>query len=1042
MTQFIAHAAHQVRWAIQVVFLARLAAPQRLVLLALMASLWAPLVMARTLDQMEHRRWTAADDGPGQVGALAQTRDGYLWLGSNESLLRFDGVRFSPYLPADGDELGIVSALLATDTGLWVGLRKGGARLIRADGMDAYAPQPGLPGGVVYGFAEDQQGAIWLAAGDGLARFDGQHWQQLSTRWGFPVGQASAVFVARDGVVWAASENKLLYLPKGSQRFVDSGISAPSTSAIAEAEDGTIWLAHRYDGVLQRYDPRNGELLRLPTGSDGVSGLLFDHRGALWIATVGGGIRHLPRAVASQLAGEPDLAGFGVRDGLSSGFIWPLLEDTEGNVWVGTSAGLDRFRPRAATPVPLPRHATNFALAADADGSLWAGTANTYAVRLSSSGLHPLDMPPPVNAAMTDMQGRVWMAGPTGIWRAHDGQLKKATALPIKVPPDSSVRAMVLDEQGDLWVSINRAGLFVWRDGKWLETPPASLQPNQTMPVSAANNGADRLWFGYRDNLLISREGSGTRHWGENDGLQIGHVTAISMQGSRGWVGGQRGVAYFDGSRFHSLQLPSNGLFDNIYAIIPVPSTNRSGPGNDLWVQGKYGIFVLPAAEIEHAMADPAHIIRYRTYDMAGGLANAPHQILPLPTAVRGPEGDLWFATSHGVIRIDPHPRPQLAVPPKVAIESVTVDGREISSPKPRLNADAKRISITYAALSLSGPEAMHFRYRLEGFDDDWHHAGAQRQAIFTGLGAGNYRFSVVALNRDGMSSTEAATLSFSVAPVFYLRPPFLLGGALLLIALLWSLYRASLRRSASQLRARLEERHAERERIARELHDTLLQGVQGLILRFQAVAQTIPDDMPARSRMEQALDRADQVLADSRDRVLDLRTAGAPPTDLVTALLSANREREQHAGARLIASIQGEQRPLQPIVREELYRIGLEAITNAMQHSHGERVTLYVIFLSEVLELRVTDDGVGIEPAYLAQGGRPGHWGLPGMRERAQRIGGRLSVRAIQPRGTEIRIVLPAACAYRRSPGRVERLWRRFKSTRRKACKRINPSE
>jgi len=199
------------------------------------------------------------------------------------------------------------------------------------------------------------------------------------------------------------------------------------------------------------------------------------------------------------------------------------------------------------------------------------------------------------------------------------------------------------------------------------------------------------------------------------------------------------------------------------------------------------------------------------------------------------------------------------------------------------------------------------------------------------------------------------------------------------------------------------------------------------------------PPGKPGRFK---ALDRADQVLADSRDRVLDLRTAGAPPTDLVTALLSANREREQHAGARLIASIQGEQRPLQPIVREELYRIGLEAITNAMQHSHGERVTLYVIFLSEVLELRVTDDGVGIEPAYLAQGGRPGHWGLPGMRERAQRIGGRLSVRAIQPRGTEIRIVLPAACAYRRSPGRVERLWRRFKSTRRKACKRINPSE
>ncbi len=1018
-----------------------MAAPQCLMWVVLMAVLCAPLATARTLDQLEHRRWTSADDGPSQVGALAQTRDGYLWLGSNESLLRFDGIRFVPYQPPNGEQLGIISALLATDAGLWVGLRKGGVRFISADGMDTYPPQPGLPTGVVYGLAEDRQGTIWLAASDGLARFDGQLWQQVATRWGFPGGQARAVFVDHDGVVWAASEQKLFYLPKGSQTFVDSGIAAPSTSQIAQAEDGSIWLAHRYDGTLQRYDPQSGERLRLHTGTDGVSGLLFDHRGALWVATVGGGIRHLPHPDASQLSGEQVMAGFGVREGLSSGFIWPLLEDTEGNVWAGTNVGLDRFRPRAAASAPLPRHAINFALATGADGSLWAGTANTRAMRLAGTGLHILDMPPPVSAAMTDPQGRVWMAGPNGIWRSHDGQLKKAAALPIEVPPDSSVRAMVMDEHGDLWVSINRAGLFVWRDGDWLEAPPASLQPDQKMPVSGATDGRGRLWFGYRDNLLISRDGDSTRHWGRADGLQVGHVTAISMQGNYGWVGGQRGVAYFDGTRFHDLQLPENGLFDNIYAIIPVPPRDGDVPGSDLWIQGKSGIFLLPATELAHARADASHIIRYRTYDMAGGLANAPHQILPLPTAVRGHDGGLWFATSNGVIRIDPHRRPHLDAAPKVAIESVSIDGSETSSPAPMLSADAKRIAIGYTALSLSAPEAMHFRYRLDGFDKDWHHVGVQRQAIYTGLGAGDYRFRVVALNRDGLSSPEEATLSFSVAQVFYLRPVFVLGCALLLIGLLWCLYRASLRRSAKQLRVRLEERHAERERIARELHDTLLQGVQGLILRFQAVAQAIPEDTPARSRMEQALNRADQVLADGRDRVLDLRSASAPPTDLITALLSAGSERGQHT-AKLSASIQGTQTPLQPIVWEELYRIGHEAIANALQHSQGEHVALLAIFMPDAFELRVTDDGAGIKPAYLTQGGCPGHWGLPGMRERAQRIGGRLSICATQPRGTEIRIVLPAARAYRKSPGCVARLWHRLKSRRRPACKQINPSE
>lgn len=1003
--------------------------------------LCGPCVSARSLDHMEHHRWTSADNGPSQVGALAQTRDGYLWLGSNESLLRFDGIRFVRYQPPNGEALGIVSALLATDAGLWVGLRKGGLRLIRPAGMDVHLTQPGLPTGVIYGLAEDPQGNIWAAANDGLARYNGKHWRHISPRWGFPGSQARAVFVDRDGVVWAANEEKLFYLPQGSETFIDSGVTAPSTSQIAQARDGSIWLADRYGGALQRYDPQSGETLLVNTGTNGANGLLFDHRGALWVATVGSGIRHVRRPNATQLADDQAMASYGKRDGLSSDFIWPLLEDSEGNVWAGTNAGLDRFRPRAVTAASLPQHAIGFALAAGADGSLYAGTANTHSMRLYSSDVHVLDMPPPVSAAMTDQAGRVWMAGPNGIWRSNNTQLEKVAQLPVEVPPESSVRAMALDAQGALWVSINRMGLFVWRDGVWSKMPADSLQPSQTMPVSATTDLNGRLWFGYRDNLLVSRDGDNVRRWGKADGLRIGHVTAISMRDGFGWVGGQRGVAYFDGGRFYSLQLPDNGLFDNVYAVIPTPSADQGAPGNDLWIHGKSGIFHLPAAELARAKADINHVIHYRTYDMIGGLANDPHQVLALPTGVRGSDDQLWFATSKGVIRIDPEQRASQGSAPKVVIESVSVDGTEVDAQQPVVGADAKRVEISYTALNLSVPEAMHFRYRLDGFDNDWHHAGVQRQATYTGLGAGDYRFRVVALNHDGVASLDEATLSFSVAQVFYLNPLFLLACAALLIGLLWCLYRASLRHSARQLRARLEERHAERERIARELHDTLLQGVQGLMLRFQAVAQAIPDENPARSKMEQALDRADQVLADGRDRVFNLRSAHPPPADLLAALIAAAREFEQHTAVELSACAEGARQPLQPIAREELYRIGHEAIANAFRHSQGKHVTLQITYTRRAFELRVTDDGKGIEPAYL-ETGRQKHWGLCGMRERTQRIGGRLTIGAAQPHGTEVRLVLPGACAYQRPPGPLERGWHRLTSARRSACKQINPSE
>jgi signal transduction histidine kinase/ligand-binding sensor domain-containing protein len=985
----------------------------RLALIVLMAACLAGPVQARDLDQLEHRRWNAADGGPSQVGALAQTRDGYLWLGTNDSLFRFDGLRFVRYAPPAGGALGIVSSLLPVDDSLWVGLRAGGVNVMSAGAMQVHAPGAGLPAGAVYSLARDREQGIWAAADDGLARFDGTRWQRMSSETGFPGEHARAVFVDRAGVVWAANEDRLFYRASGASAFVDAGLAVAWASQITQGPDGAIWVSERYAGSLHRVELEAGRVaVRSIDIGTSSNGLLFDRSGAMWISTLGSGLLYLAEPGSSLSERRPITA----REGLSGDHVWPLLEDRDGNVWVGSNAGIDRFRPRVLIPAHLPAGTLNAALVAGSDNSLWAGTSNRPAMRLVGDRVETLDMPAPVTSAMRDSTGTVWMGGPQGIWQSQDTRLVRVADLPAGAPPDSSVRAMLRGGAGDLWVSINRLGLFVLREGAWRALPPPSTRPSQVMPVSASTDPQGRLWFGYRDNLLVTRDATGERRWGEAEGLQIGHVTAIAHEGKRTWLGGQRGVAYVEGDRVHMLRLPEQGLFDNIYAIVPVPG-NDAVP--DLWIHAKAGIFQLPSSEVAQVLADDTHRIRYRAQDLTAGLANDPYQVLPLPTAVRGEDGRLWFSTSNGVVWLDPaRPAPNQAGP-QASIESVSADGARVDDAAAPvvLAADTKRVVFDYTALSLSAPESLRFRYRLDGYDQAWQDAGRQRQAVYTGLGAGAYRFRVLAYDADGAPSPQEALSAFQIPRVFYLRPWFLAPASALVLGLLWLLYRMHLGRQAEALRARLEERHGERERIARELHDTLLQGVQGLMLHFQAVMNMLPGDGQARRSMERALDRADLVIAEGRDRVRELRTTTRERGELDAALRTLGEDcaRGDDAGFTLV--VHGEPTSLHPVVGDEVYRIGHEAVVNAFAHAQASQVRVEIDYGDNAFGLRVHDDGRGIDAQYLTPQGRPEHWGLRGMHERAQKAGGVLRIVSAPGGGTDIRLSIKAALAYEPQP-------------------------
>ncbi|MDS1139494.1 two-component regulator propeller domain-containing protein [Pusillimonas sp. SM2304] len=980
------------------------------------------LASASQLDEREHRRWTLADEAPNQIGAMAQTRDGYLWLGTNDTLYRFDGLRFVRYTSPDNQTLGIVSALQAEDDGLWVGLRKGGVSFITEAGITNYSANDGLPRGVVYGIAKDRNDAVWIAANDGLARFDGETWQRIGSNWNFPGQHAHAVFLDRIGTLWAANEERLFYLPSGARKFIDAGIAVDRVSQITQAPDGSIWLAERYGGVLRRFVLKDKATVTLRTVVDGANGLLFDSNGALWVSTSSSGIRYMAPSDDDLHAALGKAKEYSVQDGLSAETVRSMLEDAEGNIWVGTSAGLDRFRPSDIVQAPFPKHALNFALAAGADGSVLAATSNLPVMRLSKLGLVHLDVPAPIHSAFSDPEGKVWLAGTNGIWRVQNDKTERVASLPIDDEPDSAVRAMTLDRAGNLWVSINRAGLFVLRNGRWSKAAPPNNDPSQLMPVSASTTQQGQLWFGYRNNLIVTYDDGGERHWGAKEGLQIGHVTAMLHQDGQTWVGGERGVALFNGKRFQSLRLPDNGLFDNIYAIIATPSDMRRGDGSyDLWLHSKNGIFQISTHELQRTMADPDHHISFRSHEAIGGLANDPHQVLPLPTAVRSTDGRLWFATSNGVIGIDPaQPAPKRANA-KPLIESFTVDGTELPVNRlPQLEPQPKRIEIAYSALNLSGHHGMHFRYQLEGIDTDWQRVAAVRKAIYTDLGPGSYRFRVRATNPDGVLSADEASLRFSIRPVFYRDPLFILLCCIAAAAALWRLHRIKMQRATEQLRARLQERHAERERIARELHDTLLQSVQGLALTFQAVAESLPPADPVRGKMEHALGRADLVLVEARNRVSELRDVSRSGLSLITALTDLTRGLQEISSTNFTLSNQGTPRLLHPIVEEESYRIGHEALMNTVQHAHAKNVKIKVAYTWQTFQLIVSDDGNGIDLQYVPPNMRPGHWGLHGMLERAQKMGGRLSIRRGVHSGTVVELTVPASTAYRQGQRRL----------------------
>lgn len=988
----------------------------------------------RPITQFYHTSWTVKEGAPSQINALAQTNDGYLWLGTATGLYRFDGVLFEHYMPLSGGAFpskNIYSLFASPEGGLWIGFRYGGVSFLNDGQLTNYSESEGLPPGRVQSFANDNDGTIWMAAAGGLARFDGARWQQIDMEWSYPGKAAQAVFVDRAGTLWVATEETIVFLPKGANSFQSTGTQIIQVMQITQSSDGVIWMAETtrsvHSLILLGTNPRSVG----PEIHVGSAGFTFDREGALWVTTLGDGIRRMPFTdrfrgqTITEFGTEAEI--FTEKEGLSSDFARPILEDREGNIWVGTGNGLDRFRESSLVPIRFPPGYQNFGMAAGERGEVWTISTNRPANRIR--GATPTEVGPNATffSLFRDDEGAIWMAVGAEIGRFKADKYKS-----IETPnsfKDLMVQTIFKDRGGVLWVYLDPIGIFQLKNGVWAPYDRQSELP-KSIPITGSIDSLDRKWFGYARNVLSLIDGDKIRTFSRDDGLEVGDVKAITEISQRLWVGGEFGLAFFDGERFRLVNAAGGETFNGVSGIVEASD-------GAIWINESRGIVYIPSAEIRLALENPAYTVQYRLFDFLDGLLGDTQQNKPFPTAIKGSDGRLWFSTNKGVVWINPARLSTNTVPPPVSIKSLSIDEQKYElSESLQLPQGTTSLRFDYTALSLSVPERVRFKYQLEGVDKLWQDAGTRREAFYTNLGPGNYQFRVIACNQDGIWNETGATLKFTIQPTFYQTLWFRLGSILLALLLvgviLRTLYNRRISQTTRRLNAQFDERLAERTRISHELHDTLLQGFLGVTMRLQAISNLLPTkSKKAKENLDEVLNKVDIVLEEGRRAIWNIKSSTFfVGNDLIQAFTRFGEDLNKTYPTNFSLTIEGENCPLHPLVRDEVYRIGREALINAFRHSKANKIEMGIEYSPKHLRIFINDNGCGISEDYLSAG-REGHLGLSGMREYAEKISAELKIWSREENGTEVELIVPRQIAYMKKSSnsslkRLSRLFRR----------------
>jgi ligand-binding sensor domain-containing protein/signal transduction histidine kinase len=982
----------------------------------------------RALSQYVHRSWGQEQGlSGGAIYAISRSPDGYLWIGTDRGLVRFDGTTFD-----------LIQQPIAT--------------------------QP--PIGRVRGLASDAQGVLWiLLEGAHLLLYRNGQFADAFASLNLPETTITAMSLDQHrNVLLSGLGNVTLRSENGRLEPIANAEAVPGTvTSIAESLDGRIWMGTRDNGLFASLQ---GRISRVPHefGDNKINALVPDFNGGLWVGTDQGIYFLSPQGDLVD-----PLPGWTHKHQILTMFRDPLA-----CIWAGTDHGLIRISPagQAAFRQSAEDGEVN-AVFQDSEENLWFGGQGglerlqdgIFSTFSSAEGIPAVPMGP----IFADDDGGVWFAPLSGgLYWFRGGRLQQ-------VRQDGLDRDVVysIDGRGtDVWVGRQRGGLTrIHHTGEKLFTETFKdrngLAQNSVYAVHVSANGT--VWAGTVSGGVSVFEGSGFKTYTTSNGLGSSTVNSIAeSRDGHVWVATPNGVDEFRGDRWINWT-PQNGLPSSDVRLC---FADRQGllwfaaSGGLSYVSGGRVISLhhLPDLMREQVLgmaedrlgflwfATSDHVLRanrnalltdsvrtgdVQNYGAPDGLSGI-QAIRRERTLVSDAAGRIWISLSRGIASGEPKFTERDATPVQVRIDSVSTNGKSLSlSELSRAPAGTRSMTFYYSIDSLFAPERVRFRYRLEGAETDWSDAVGWRQAPYNNLGPRNYRFHVIASRDGSLWNSPETVYSFSIDPAYWQTWWFqTAAAAAIFLSILLIMWLRSIR-LVRQLNARFQERLSERIRIAQELHDTLLQSFQGLMLRFQTVANLLPARPgEARTVLEEALERADQAIAESRSAIQNIRTSPSKSGSLAESINSMMAElaeeyrHEGHQEPSYSVVIEGTPKRLSPWVNTEVLRIAQECVRNAFHHANASRIEAELKFESSHLGIRFRDDGVGIDPEVLKRGSRLGHWGMIGMRERASQIGAKLEMWSKPGAGTELDLSVPGRIAYDRlkNKGSLRGLRKRLK--------------
>lgn len=971
----------------------------------------------RTPAQYSVTSWGHKDGLPSTfLYAIAQTGDGFLWLGTADGLVRFDGVQFTPWHPAlpAGQPLGQVRALVAardgslligTGTGLFGRMRNGNLQTAQL-----YSP--------VESIQESQDGSLWVATSTDLWHLEDASLQPRQSPIAMPAGWLSGPLQDSDGTEWITTQ---------------AGIFSVDGHRLVRRKDQGAWLFHNQDGHLAWLDQR-GDIHSLQQSDSQrranvpqpssltIAQVTADRSGCVWIATQGNGVLRL-----ATTGGHTATEHFTRDDGLSSNFVRAIFQDREQNLWVATENGLNRLRRNDVLLLTRQNGLlsdTVTSIAAGNDGSLWLATPD---------GLERLRNEQPatyrgvrVLSLLMSLDQQLWAGSARGLLRWDNGRLVASK----EDAEFAAVTTLTQGAAGTLWFYDAEKGLFRQQSGHAPTTVTNLFLRHQAVTAMVAVTD-NEMWFGLAGGNIVAYRQGAFHTYSQADGLPGGAIHGLAT-GRTGelWAATERGLCLFTtGTRFTCWNAQSGLPGDRVLWALP----DRKG---NLWLGYNIGVAQINIQQLRATVSPAGGPFHGKLFDDGDGIENSPSLRGNSP-AVFAPDGRLWLTTTRGVAILDPaHLRTNL-LPPPVRILGLEADGQTINLAQPvRLRPLTRSLQFSFTALSLSDPRKVRFRYRLDGFDRQWHDGGGRRDAFYTNLPPGRYFFRVRAANNDGVWNDAGATLPFVLAPAYYQTVWFrlvflgavLLGGALV--------FRSRLRVAKRIMRMRYEERMEERTRIAQELHDHLIQEMMGISMQLEVADELTPSGERAKRPLQRALSLARSAIANGRLTLQSLRSRPISASTLMDTLRQTAESYPKKEGVSVHYIVEGEERLLHPEIAEDLSEIGQEALRNALKHAGGADISVLLRYSPSSLELRVQDHGGGIADTLLHTG-IPGHFGLAGMRERAARIAAVMTIDSRSCQGTTVHVSVPASRAWQEeAASKASYLSRLFRTARQEKAK------